>query len=436
MGQDAVEPDGLTRRDAIRGALAVGAGSLLSLSGCAPTAQAPTNDGSRSSTPATATASASGIPTSVKIGTLGKTVMYRHITETYDPAKLPKTSMNGEPSDIPFFKPKRDEGVISRDYPSYDSKTFKFLALPAGWIPPQDYYMIQKDGGSLNAALKSSGYKAVDIIDSGHVKILPNLYLGYYDFAWLPLCIMTEYWTGHESMNPELWRAGNDYVVIAGSFNGGATLIAPPDVSSIHDLDGSTVGIMNPSFDVEAHLNQKLKSVGLATEAAGGTVRIVMGAPGIVMNSLMGKKIQATFAWTLFEKDLRRQFGYRNLVKWQDMGYGTKKPSQVLIVRRDILEKHPEIVQTVVRLNHEATQQALKVGDHKEPDAARYAHYWTYYMGRPTAGASKNLLLADSTVNATYLKDVYDYMVACGYFKVPYKFDELVDLSFQRNLVG
>lgn len=40
----------------------------------------------------------------------------------------------------------------------------------------------------------------------------------------------------------------------------------------------------------------------------------------------------------------------------------------------------------------------------------------------------------DAQANSVYLKGVYDYMVKYGYFKTPYKFEELVDQSFYDNV--
>jgi ABC-type nitrate/sulfonate/bicarbonate transport system substrate-binding protein len=423
-----------------RAVLAVAfAAALLALAGCTP-ASTSSSGGSTEATSSVGASTASGTVSvgearkSIQIGTLGKTTMFLHITKTYDPAKYPKAAMDGEPSRIHFFKPTADEGIKNRDYPTYDKKTFKFLALPTAAIPPQDYYLFQKNGGTLKAALKGTGYKAVDIVDTGHIKILPNLYLGYYDFAWVPLAVMTEYWSGNESMNQELWRGGNDYVIIGSSTDGDSSLIAPSTVTDVKQLSGRSVGIMNVSFNTEALFNKKLNSVGLATEAADGTVKIEMGTPGFVMNDLVAKKLQAAFSWSVYTKTLMKQFHYKELVPWQSLGYGTKVSNVVLVVRRDILKKHPGIVQKVVQLNYDATQQAINVGDYAKPGAARYQKWIDTYLGTPQKVSDLGVPNLDPDVNGTFLKDVYAYMVKCGYFKKQYKFGDLVNLSFQNKV--
>jgi len=37
----------------------------------------------------------------------------------------------------------------------------------------------------------------------------------------------------------------------------------------------------------------------------------------------------------------------------------------------------------------------------------------------------------DAEANGPFLREVYDYMVKCGYFKTEYKFEDLVNLTFE-----
>jgi ABC-type nitrate/sulfonate/bicarbonate transport system substrate-binding protein len=408
---------------------------LASIVGCAParTTDTPaggTTTASEGSPPAAPGSESTSAPSIM----VGKTRVFEHVTKTYDPARYPKAAMDGEPSRIPFFKPVHDEGVVNRDYPTYSRRTFKFLALPGAAMifPPQGYDMFVNHGGTVNAALKGAGYDAVEIRDSGHIKILPNLYLGYYDFAWVTMNVLAEYWSGNVSMNRELWRGGSDYVIVAGAFNGGISLMARPGIATLGDLAGKKVGIMNPAFNVEALLNKKLGTVGLATRSAGGDVDVEMASPGFVMNDLLTGKADAVFAWGSYAATLKAQ-GFKELVPWQDFGYGEKLPYEVLVVRRDILEKHPEIVQKVVQLNYDATKRAIAVGDYQKSEYASAEHYWAYFMGMPKKVADlplDRLMNLDATPNPAFLSDVYDYMSKYGYFKTPYPLDQLVDRSF------
>jgi ABC-type nitrate/sulfonate/bicarbonate transport system substrate-binding protein len=403
--------------------------ALVLLAGCAASPARPTAAGGASVAP---TSSAGTVDLTATV--VGKTQVFTHETKVYDPADFPKAAMDGEPSRIRFFKPEQDEGAIPRDYKAYNAKTFKFLSLPGAAMifPPQGYYLFDKNGGTLETALKPFGYKAVELRDSGHVKILPNLYLGYYDFAWVSLNVLTEYWSGHESMNQELWRGGNDYVVIGNGFNGGVSLMAPRGVTSVRQLDGKTVGIMNAAYNMEAVLDRKLQTAGLRTETAGGTVKVVTGPPGLVMNLLLEKKTDAVFAWGAYAAQLKER-GFHELVKWQDLGYGERMPYEVLVVRRDILEKHPDVVQAVVQANDDATRRVMTSSDYKKHEYDEAEYYWSHYMAAPRKVADLNLgdmINFERGVNEQLFKDVYDYMKEYGFFKETYPYKSLVNLSF------
>lgn len=366
--------------------------------------------------------------------TLNKDTMYLNPTKTYDPAKFPKTAMTGAPSDIPFFKPVHDEGIVNRMYPAYDNKTFKFLDLMNQCIAPQWYYMFHKNGGTLNTAVAKTGYKFASIQDSGHLKVMPNLMLGYYDFAWIAMNQVTELWSGHESQYQELWRGGDDYVIIGASYDGGVDLVSPPSVTGIQQLAGKTVGIMNPSFHTEAMLNKALTNAGMATESAGGNVKVEMGTPGYIMNDLIAKKDSAAFVWGKYTADLKSRFGFKTLMKWQDMGYGSHVPSLVLVVRKDIIARYPEVVQAVVQANYDASKQAASAGDFRGPDEALYNTYWIKSYGMKPNIVTPPASLIDAQANPTYLHGVIDYMTKCGYFKIPYTYDQLVNDSFYNNV--
>lgn len=408
--------------------------ALLALLVGATACSAPAASNPAGSTNTTGTAAPTEPRVVKNIGKLGKTVLFMHTVKVYDPTQFPKTSMNGEPSDIPFFKPEKDEGVLNRDYPAYDNKTFKFLALPAGTLPPQSYYMFDKNGGTLNPALASSGYKATEIVDQGHIKILPNLYVGYYDFAWVPLNVIAEYWSGNESMSQELWRDGNDYVIVANSYNGGISLLATPTITDVKQVANTTVGIMNPSYNIETLFEKKLESVGLSTSAVGGNVNIEMGNPGLVMNDLLSAKLSSVFAWGSYAPQLQQKFGYKEVVPWTEMGYGKQVPYVVLVVRRDILAKHPDIVQKVVQLNYDATKLALTVGDYKDPLNTKYNEFKGKYMGQATPASTPALIDVEAQAGPVFLKAVVDYMTRAGYFVKPYTFNQLVDESFYNKV--
>jgi len=115
------------------------------------------------------------------------------------------------------------------------------------------------------------------------------------------------------------------------------------------------------------------------------------------------------------------------------MGYGTKAPYYVLVVRKDIVAKHPDIVQTVVQLNYDATKQALTAGDYKTPTLAAYNAFKAKYMGS-VPSPTPALVLPDAQANPVFMHGVIDYMTKCGYFKTPYTYADLVNETFYKKV--
>lgn len=398
----------------------------IAVTGCGPqTASAPATGGSKLAT-------AEPDPPSIMVN--NDKVYLNPAGGTYDPSKYPKTAMTGAPSNISFFKPAKDEGVLNRDYPAFDNHTFKFLINMSECLIPQWHYMFDANGGTLNPALAKTGFKAAYIQDGGHLKMLSNFMLGYYDFAYVPVNQISELWSGHLTQNQGLWRGGDDYVVIGNSYNAGVDLIASPGTSTLRDLAGKPVGIMNVGYHSEMLLNKALAPLGMATASAGGNVKVEMGTPGFIMTGMLNKRYPAGFVWTKYADQLKKVTGYKTLLKWQDMGYGTRMPSVWLVVRRDIIEKYPEVVQAVVQANYDATKQAIADGAWKAPNDAAYNAYWMKYYNKKPDIQDPTPELIDAQANPAFLHDIIDYMTKNNFFKTPYTYDQLVDQSFYNKV--
>lgn len=333
---------------------------------------------------------------------------------------------NGLPSRVPEYNPQ-----VQMPYPHYpaaDPKTYKFLNVEVSLPVPQAYYMFDK--GLLANAMKSTGFKAAELPDDVHQKVLPNLYNGYYDFAYLPVNVLAEYWSGRVLCAPQLWRGGDDYVVIAGAYDGGVSLLTAPDIFDLKTLDGKTVGVMNPSFNLEMQLNQTLHENGLATRSAGGTVNVVHNFPGNIMNDLLAKKISAVFAWDMYKPQLK-ELGFQEVRTWNQLGYGDKSPYMVLVVRKDILAKHPEVVQAVLKAHVQASRLANKGSDYAAPLIAKYNLYATGLKrkARPAASFNYANLRVTTDPNVQYLKDTLNYMESAKILKRPVNFSDLVKLT-------
>jgi ABC-type nitrate/sulfonate/bicarbonate transport system substrate-binding protein len=401
--------------------------TTFAVAGCGPTAP-------KATTPASGDTSGAVAPgrSESNFTMIGKTKLYLDGGKVYDPAEFKYAAMDGEPSQIPMFKPEAPEGVKENIYPASEPKTFKMLCTSTSIATPQRYYMFEKDGGTLNPAVKRTGYKFASIFDSGDNKINTNLYLGYYDFAWVPTGRMTENWSGYISRQQELWKAGDNYVIIGASFNDGDTLWAPAGITSLKQLDGKSVGVMNPNYQTEAAFNALLQKEGLATESGGGTVKVSMAGPAQILNSFESGKLDASFVRSSYRDELLKR-GFHELADTSDAWSG-KNPNTVLIVRRDIIEKHPDIVQAVVQANYDATKRAKAEDEWQTVEAELVRKFREEYDGRPDKVRTPKPETLDAQANPEYLHGVYDFMKAGGFFKTPYSYARLVNDSFYNKV--
>jgi len=404
--------------------LAIASMTALALAGCSPATPA-------GPTPGSAETSTTG-RSEDKFTMIGKTKLFLDGGPVRDPGDYEFAAMDGEPSQIPMFKPEKPEGIKEAIYPASDPKTFKVLCLSASNVTPQRYYMFEKDGGTLNKAVKDTGYKFTSFYDSGDNKINANMYLGYYDFAWVTTGRATETWSGFISRDAELWKAGDNYVVIGAAANDGDTLWAPKEVTSLKQLDGKSVGIMNPNYQTEAAFNNLLQKEGLATESGGGTVKVLMAGPAQTMNQLRTGKLDASFARSTYREDLIAT-GYHELADTSDAWSG-KNPNVVLIVRRDILEKHPEIVQAVVQANYDATRKAKADDEWATAENELLRTFREEYDGNAGKPRNPKPEALDAQANPDYMRGVYDFMKAGGFFKLPYAYEKLVDDTFYQKV--
>jgi ABC-type nitrate/sulfonate/bicarbonate transport system substrate-binding protein len=403
--------------------------AALAVTGCSsPATKAPAT-GSKG---ATATADATRNPV-WPAARINKDTLYLEPGKTYNAADFPKTAMTGAPSNISYFKPVKDEGTQNRVYPATDAKTFKFLVDMNQAQVPQWYYMFDKNGGTLNPAVAKTGFKFQGILDSGAVKLTPNLMLGYYDFAYIPFNTLSTYWSGHMAQYQEFWR-GSDYVVVGASYRGGSELLAPPSITSAQQLAGKLVGIPRPDFSNELLLNTWLSKAGLATESAGGNVQIEIATPGYIMNDLLSKKAAAGFVYGKYAAQLKAQSGFKTLVKWSDMGWGTQRPLMLLVVRKDIIAQHPDVVQAVVQANYDASKLAAASDEWRAPSDASFNAYWTKYYGLTQHIQDPPANLINAQASPEFMHGVVDYMTKCDYFTSPYTYSQLVNESFYNKV--
>lgn len=197
------------------------------------------------------------------------------------------------------------------------------------------------------------------------------------DFVYIPTANFSTYVT-----ETSRFGGSNKYAIIAGSNNADSTaLFVSPEIKSLKDLDGKTVGIANLRYQDEFQLNKVLNTVGLSTTSAGGTVKIAWD--DIVIKEIENFSSGKYEAIVLYDPEnfstvLKKVPGSKMLTTLNPNAmFGNRQPRTWLVAKKELIKNNPELVKTVLKAHVLATEKALAEAD-KIPLIAREV-YLNYY---------------------------------------------------------
>ncbi len=152
-------------------------------------------------------------------------------------------------------------------------------------------------------------------------------------------------------------RSRADMLILSGATKGGAVLLrkAGAEITSAADLEGKTVAV--PQIGNTQHLSllRILSENGLKPESEGGNVRVTAVSNADVGNMLERGDIDAALVpepWgsTLLERGAELVLDYDEL--HNDGEYSVA----VVVVRKDFLKEHPDMVETFLQAHTQATE--------------------------------------------------------------------------------
>lgn len=143
--------------------------------------------------------------------------------------------------------------------------------------------------------------------------------------------------------------------VISGVASGGAYLVVKPDIKNAKNLKGTTIATPQLGNTQDVALRSYLKKKGLATDTAGGgDVSILPQENAVTLRAFQDDQIQGAWVPEPWATRLVDEGGGKILVDeaglWPDGKYVTTD----LIVRKDYLQEHPDVVQALLTANVEA----------------------------------------------------------------------------------
>lgn len=156
-------------------------------------------------------------------------------------------------------------------------------------------------------------------------------------------------------------KSQGDVVVLSGATSGGAVLIGREGtgIEKVEDLSGKTVAIPQIGNTQHLCLLHLLSEHGLKPDTEGGTVKVTAVANADVANLMERGDIDAALVpepWgtTLLEKGAELLLDYDQI--YLDGEYNVA----VVVVRKEFLEKNPELVETFLEQHELATQKIVE----------------------------------------------------------------------------
>lgn len=160
-------------------------------------------------------------------------------------------------------------------------------------------------------------------------------------------------------------KSKGDVNIIAGATNAGAVLLtrSGANITSVKELAGKTVAI--PQLGNTQHLSllNILSENNLVTKDAGGDVNVVAVANADIKNLMDQGTIDAALVPEPWGSIIEKETGANILLDYDEVWMEGNYPTAVVIVSKDFLEDHEDIVAEFLAEHKEAT---LFINDNKE----------------------------------------------------------------------
>lgn len=154
-------------------------------------------------------------------------------------------------------------------------------------------------------------------------------------------------------------KSQGDVQILSGATKGGAILVKREgsDINSVEDLDGKIVAIPQIGNTQHLCLLNLLAEHGLAPTSDGGTVTVAAVANADVSNTMSNEDIDAALVPEPWGSTLLTQ-NAELLLDYDTIYYGGNYDVAVVVVRKEFMEEHPDLVEQFLA-EHEAATERL-----------------------------------------------------------------------------
>lgn len=153
-------------------------------------------------------------------------------------------------------------------------------------------------------------------------------------------------------------KSNGDVVVLSGATKGGAVLVTGKDsgIENVKDLSGKTIAIPQIGNTQHLCLLHLLEENGLKPVSEGGDVTISAAANADVGNLMERGDVDATLVPEPWGATLLEQ-GARLLLDYNEIYMDGEYDVAVVVVRREFMEEHPELVEAFMQEHKAVTEQ-------------------------------------------------------------------------------
>jgi NitT/TauT family transport system substrate-binding protein len=174
------------------------------------------------------------------------------------------------------------------------------------------------------------------------------------------------------AINAYIKSQGQAIRIIAGATSGGAFLVVKPSITSAADLKGKTIAAPQLGNTQDVALRNWLKSKGLnTTTAGGGDVKILDQDNATSLDTFKQGLIDGAWVPEPWASRLVVEGGAKVLVDERSLWPGGNYVTTQLVVRTAFLQKHPDVVENLLKghveandfINKNSSQAKQIVGD-------------------------------------------------------------------------
>lgn len=156
-------------------------------------------------------------------------------------------------------------------------------------------------------------------------------------------------------------KSGGDVIILSGATKGGAVLVTrkDSDIHNVEELSGKTVAIPQIGNTQHLCLLELLGQNGLKPVTAGGDVTVSAVANGDVANMMERGDIDAALVPEPWGATLLAQ-GAELLLDYTEIYMEGSYDVAVVVVRKEFMEEHPDVVQTFLEEHAAATEKFME----------------------------------------------------------------------------